>query len=201
MVNQTTSNAKNKKRQSAWGHLFTKLNKNLRDPAKTVTMPCVFFTAVLLFGGMGIWFPFFTYKGEVVSFNLTMANAIATYFLAILATVFAELSFGLFEKLVHIKETIEGGSKPSTEVSVWAFTFVIGSLLLIAGTISLVTKSEYLALVLAIPGMIISLILWWIVNADNTKYREGLLDVPYDSEIAVADAIDGQGVSNGPNAI
>lgn len=199
-LNQETINSQNGETQEKgyWGNLITMLWQRFTEPFSSVIFICIFVAVVVIVGGLGTWITFFTAEVTGGKFNLLMASSLATYFIAIIATVFADLSFALFEKLLNPKSDLKIKQKISTEVSLWAFTFLVSVIVVILGVVALVKKTdEQLVLTLSIIGTVVSLFLWWIVNNDNKKLKETTFDEYYNPEIAVEPVLAGKGVKNG----
>ena len=187
----------NTEETSPWKILGSILWKRFTEPFSSVIFICIFIAVVVIVGGLGTWIPLFSNWYDP-KFNLTIASSLATYFIAIVATVFADLSFALFEKLLGQRKNLHVKQKISGEVSLWAFTFLVSVVVVILGVISLVKKTdEQLVLTFSIIGTIISLFLWWIVNNDNKKFKETTFDEYYHPKTAVTPTLAGKGVEDG----
>lgn len=189
------------KKHSFWMKLLSEIGNRLAEPFSYPTFISIFIGVIIIAGGSGVWIPLiFTDLTELsdAQYKLVIASSLATYFLAIVATAFADLSLIFFEQLMDIKSEFREKRKISTLLSLWSVTFVGSIIVVVFGAISLVKKlNENYSLGFAIAGTVISLLLWWIVNNDNRKLKESTFDDYYDPKTAVEPSLAGKGVKNG----
>jgi hypothetical protein len=195
------SEKKEKKQPGFWSRVFSEIGVRIFEPFSYPTFISIFLGVVVIAGGSGVWVPLvFTDLSSLndSQFKLLLCTSLATYFLAIVATAFADLSLIFIEQLMDLKSDLRTKGKVSTLLSLWSITFLLSIVVVVFGWISLVKKTnENLILGFAISGTAISLLLWWIVNNDNRKLKESSFDAPYNPETAVVDELSGKGVENG----
>lgn len=184
---------------ATWRNVGRRLGDGFKRPFGSIGTISVFVVGVILAGGLGIWFPMFTYKEEIVSYRLTLAAAFTTYYLAILAMLFGDLTYTVFQRLVSKDKK----TRPSTEVGMWFVFFVIVAFLLAAACISLTRTAgqEGMAFNLSLVGFGVSLITWWTLNGESNRYSEVELDTYYNAENVVDDKLTGEGVHDGRNTL
>jgi len=165
------------------------------NACRSIAALVIFAIVVVGAGGLGIWIPMFTYKDEIVPYKATLAVALATYYLAILATLFADLTYDVFQRLILKREE---EIRPSTQVGLWFAFFGVGSLLFAGAIVSLILPPswENLAFAFSVVGTIVGLILWLVINGESGKYNERALDKYYNTEAIVDDKLSGKGVAN-----
>jgi hypothetical protein len=183
---------------ATWKNVGSRLWGGFTRPFGSIGTFSFFIVVVFLAGGLGIWFPMFTYKPEIISYRLTLAAALATYYLAIIAMLFGDLTYTVFQRLV----SKDVKTRPSTEVGMWFVVSMILAFLLAAACVSL-TRTEQqvnLAFTLSLVGFVVSLIVWWTLNGESNRYSEVVLDTYYNAE-KLDDKIEGEGVRDGNNTI
>ncbi len=159
----------------------------------------IFLVVVVGVGGLGIWIPMFTYKAEPPpSYISTLAVAFATYYLAMLATLFAELTYEVFLRLSTSKhgDKVSLRYRPSTQAGMWFIFFGFGAVLLTMALLTLTFNEEYAhwGLFFGISGTIVGLILWLTINGEAGKFSDKKLDVYYNAQVVVDDNLSGEGV-------
>lgn len=176
-----------------WFNLFWEIVKRLLRPLSFPLFTTFFVGVVIGVGGFGFWIPYFSLDQAEMGNKLVLAQALATYFLAIVATAFADLTLTFF---VKFKEA--NTANQSTLISLWAVSLIMFLAVGVLGAIGLVKKSnEDFVLKLSYIGAVIALFLWWIANFDNEKLKESSFDKPYNPQTAAPDSLAGEGVKNG----
>ena len=141
-----------------WKSLHEDIEKRLNKPKNHPTF-IIYFTFILMVGGgIGVWLPpcLLLLRGQIPDAGdyYSIATNLSTYLIAI-------ISASLADSLL-IEQT-----KP--------FRLVVFSLSLLCVTnavLVLFTKFALSAMLIAAPATILSLIVWWLVNANEGKLEE-----------------------------
>lgn len=151
---------------SEWTELRKEIARRLREPAGRVAFVMYFFAVVLALGGMGWLIPlyrfYFLHETTVVS---ELPSAYSTFFLALLASALADIVLVDDEPNdISVTPTFTKGFK----------MFALGlSLLGIPLAYAGIQRHDLnTASVASVSGMAMSLFLWWILNADRSRWRE-----------------------------
>jgi hypothetical protein len=139
------------KNQNAWLELFLSIWNRVRKAFCTPSFVFVFIVVLIACGGCGIWLPYLI-KQTTVFFR---PDAVLTYGLSIIASIIAE--------------TILSDERTKSENMLFFSAAVIATILLLSGLF--LTESGKIAY-LSIIGGALSLAIWFISNADDTKYDE-----------------------------
>lgn len=118
---------------------------------------CLYFLSVIVvIGSLGVWIQFTTgLKDQIII-------SASTYFIAILATSTVTVIIKDFDESVRRYR--------NALVLTSLFVFILG----IAGFIIIYTSpSICLKSVLSTVGVFLSLVTWWVANADNSEIRKG----------------------------
>jgi predicted small integral membrane protein len=149
-----------------WSRLGREISRRMREPTKRVSFVVYFFAVVLLLGGMGWVIPLcrlvFSAEMKVVS---ELPVAFSTFLLALLAGAMAD---------IVLSENGSTEESPFQETTKGFRIFALGlSLLGIPLAFAGIQSSRLVwAYVASILGMIISLFLWWVLNADKSRWRD-----------------------------
>lgn len=154
-------------RVTEWGRLRKELARRLSEPAGRVVFVIYFIGVVVILGGMGWMIPvcrlFLADDRSVVS---ELPSALSTFFLALLAGAMAD---------IVLEDNSESGNAPSNNASTKGFrVFALGlSLVGVPLAYGGIQRSQLIwSYVSSILGMLISLFLWWVLNADKAKWRD-----------------------------
>ena len=140
-----------------WKYLLFLLKKRLLLPWSHTTFTIYFAVVLILLGGMGVWVPIYQNYGKSVSLAeaLAVPNGIATYLIAVIAAAFADILLTDAEK------------KP-----IRIFSYAISVVALILGVLCLFCGNVATAYCLSVPGSVLSLMLWCIVNAEESTLQD-----------------------------
>jgi uncharacterized membrane protein len=196
-IQTTNGTTKPPKENSLW-NLIKVLWRRLTEPIFSIIFWCIFLTVVIIGGGLGFWIPYFSADRNKEGYALLLATSLATYFIAIVATGFADLTLTLFEKLFDAKNYSKDNKPSSAEVSLWAFVFLLSVIAIILGVVSLVKTDNDTVYYCSRFGTAIALFIWWIVNSDNKKLKESTFDtLQYNAGSTIDSNLSGQGVKDG----
>jgi uncharacterized membrane protein len=159
-----------KAQTSEWKRLWKELSRRMREPTGRVIFVIYFIAVVIILGGMGWIIPLCRLIFACdMSVAKELPNSFSTFFLAILASAMADI-------VLADEESGERSSsrEPTKGFKVFALGLsLLGIPLAYAGIQSRQLIWAYIA---SLMGMVISLFLWWVLNADRTKWQETNLE-------------------------
>lgn len=149
-----------------WNRLGKEISRRMREPTRRVAFVAYFIAVVLILGGMGWIIPLcrlVLYCDMKAAYELPIA--FSTFLLALLAGGMAE---------IVLSENGSTEESPSQETTKGFRVFALGlSLLGIPLAFAGIQSSQLLwAYIASILGMIISLFLWWELNADKSRWQD-----------------------------
>lgn len=135
---------------NGWNELFSQIRRRTLKAINTPTFIFSFVAVIIICGSAGIWLPYILGSSHI----FFRPDVLLTYGVSILASVIAEIIL----------------NEDSKSVSMLFFSAVVVALiLLVCGLI--LTKGNDTAK-LSIWGTVIVLVIWFMVNADDTKYDD-----------------------------
>lgn len=137
--------------KNAWTELLINICNRVHKAFCTPSFVLTFIIVIITCGGCGIWLPYLVKKTSV----FFRPDAVLTYGLSIIASILAE--------------TILSDKRTKNENMLFFSAAVIATILLLSG-LFLTENSETAKL--SIWGGILSLVIWFISNADDPKYDE-----------------------------
>jgi hypothetical protein len=153
-----------------WNRLGKEISRRMREPTKRVIFVIYFFAVVLILGGMGWIIPLFrlVFTGDKNAL-WELPKAFSTFLLAILASAMAD---------IVLSEDGSSEELSSQETTKGFRVFALGlSLLGIPLAYAGIQRTQLLwAYTASILGMLISLFLWWVLNADKSKWQDKTIE-------------------------
>lgn len=150
-----------------WTDFRGELKERFKKPAGHPTFIMYFVVVLIIGGGLGVWLPpvVSALGGEISASKpeLSVAMSLATYVVAI-------LSAGLADALL---------SEISRAFRMFALSLcIIGAVIAL---LALLTSSKQGAFLFSGVGAAISLLLWWLANANDEKLQEA--QIPVDAPV------------------
>jgi hypothetical protein len=155
-----------------WTRLKREITRRLREPTGRVIFVVYFFAIVIMLGGMGWIIPlcrfYFLQDFAVID---ELPGAYATFFLASIAGAMADLV--LRGNSANGEGSVNEG-RENYGFRIFAFGLsLVGILLAFA---SLQRAAPMWAYVASVLGLMMSLVLWWLLNADSGKWTDATQD-------------------------
>src|SRR2546427_2526065 len=149
-----------------WTWLRKELSRRLREPAGRVVFVLYFFAVIVVLGGMGWLIPFCRlYLLGDASAASELPSAFSTFFLALLAGALADIVLGE-------ESASENSDAPVATKGFKMFALGL-SLLGIPLAFAGIQRSNLAwAYAASVSGLAISLFIWWVLNADRTRWRD-----------------------------
>jgi len=149
-----------------WKRLAKEISRRMREPTGRVIFVIYFFAVVLLLGGLGWIIPLcrlvFYGDMEVVC---ELPSAFSTFLLALLAGAMADI-------VLSGDGSVEDSTSPETTRGFRIFAFGLSLLGIPLAYAGIQRTPSVWAYVASILGMFISLFLWWVLNADRTRWQD-----------------------------
>lgn len=144
------------------------IKRRFIEPRQHMTFISYFILAILICSALGFWIPFFVMLrygfGERYEYFLSFSQSLTTYALAISATAFIDL-------ILSMNNADEVAKKPlKTPITLFAFIAFIAVLFFTLWTFTSIPM--WLSFIGALFGTILSWLIWWIANGDNSKLLE-----------------------------
>jgi magnesium-transporting ATPase (P-type) len=144
------------------------IKRRLTEPSQHMTFLSYFILAIFICSAIGFWIPFFVMirygAGEKYEYFLSFSQSLTTYALAISATAFVDLILSMNNAEEVAKKPLKN---PITFFAIIAFIVV---LLLTLWTFTSIPL--WLSFSGALLGTLLSWLIWWIANGDNSKLLE-----------------------------
>lgn len=154
------------KESAEWTRLRKDLVRRMREPIGRVVFVLYFFVVVVALGGMGWLIPlvrfYFLDDANVAS---ELPSAYSTFFLALLAGALADIVLGedSSSEILATPTVTKGFKMLALSLS------LLGIPLAFVGIQRSYIGGAYFA---SVFGMAISLFLWWVLNADRSRWRD-----------------------------
>ncbi len=146
-----------KNNDNSWETLKNSLTKRLREPWQEPAFVFYFFGIICVAGGLGVWLPILI---DVSKGSENLPGNLATYFVALLTTGCADI-------LLTTDPNSEFKIKQRAFASLAVFVLILGIITSLCSL--LLSKNWWVAFILSGLGSLVSLFIWCIANADNTK--------------------------------
>lgn len=156
---------------SKWGLLWTTLREKL---AKSFTHPeliLYWFFIVIVLGANGVWLSIGFEQGKCRVEHRTIILSLCSYFIAVLASSSADLILAKpdYDPETATMDEIVKKNQAKKMIAMLGISVLITGLAL---TLLSIYSSEGLGYILSLVGVIITLVVWLIANAENPMTKD-----------------------------
>lgn len=147
-----------------WRAFGREAMRRLAEPLGHPTFIFSFIGLTLIFGGLGVWWEvlcrccgFHRLGGTPPADSWGIVNAMTTYLVTLAAASLLDLVIRREEEGFRAFRVI---------------IMLLGFLAMLAGVLGLIAEHMSMAAPCSVIGLVLSLLVWWIVNADNTLFLD-----------------------------